>query len=320
MDTRPSDTRPAGTRPTDTRPVETRPARSPRPVDARRIVVGVDGSPESERALAWAATEAARRGSELLVVHTYSWHELETHTPVGAPFAEDIRRHAEALVAEAVTRAQRIAPGVTVRGQAQLGQAAHTLVKASTDGATVVVGNRGRGGVTSLLLGSVSQKVAVHAHGPVVIVRGRPDPDGDIVVGVDGSPQSQHALQVAFEEAMIHDVGVVAVRAYSLLATTYAPYMVGYYEDPHQRWESEMAVLRDDVATVAEKYPLVRVSHLAVEGHPGVVLAQRSADARLVVVGSRGHGGFTGLLLGSVGLHLIHHAQCPVLIARPTSH
>jgi Universal stress protein UspA and related nucleotide-binding proteins len=289
-------------------------------MDTRELIVGVDGSPEAERALAWAATEAARRGSELLVVHTYDWYELETQTPMGAPFADEVRQRADALVAEAVATARRIAPGVTVRGQAQLGQAAHTLVKASTDGATVVVGNRGRGGVTSLLLGSVSQKVAVHAHGPVVIVRGRPDPDGDIVVGVDGSPQSQHALQVAFEEAMIHDVGVVAVRAYSLLATTYAPYMVGYYEDPHQRWESEMAVLRDDVATVAEKYPLVRVSHLAVEGHPGVVLAQRSADARLVVVGSRGHGGFTGLLLGSVGLHLIHHAQCPVLIARPTSH
>jgi nucleotide-binding universal stress UspA family protein len=290
-------------------------------MDTRELIVGVDGSPEAERALAWAATEAARRHSELLVVHTYSWHDLETQTPMGAPFADEVRRHADTLVAEAVATARRIAPGVAVRGEAVLGQAAHTLVKASTDGATVVVGSRGRGGVTSLLLGSVSQKVAVHAHGPVVVVRGRPDADlGEIVVGVDGSPQSQHALQAAFEEAVIHDVGLVAVRAYSLLATTYAPYMVSYYEDPHLRWESEMEALRDDVAPVADKYPQVPVTHIAVEGHPGVVLAQRSADARLVVVGSRGHGGFTGLLLGSVGLHLVHHAQCPVLIARPASH
>ncbi|MBX6748327.1 MAG: universal stress protein [Micromonosporaceae bacterium] len=289
-------------------------------MDTRELIVGVDGSPEAERALAWAATEAARRRSELLVVHTYDWYELETQTPMGAPFADEVRRRADALVAEAVATARRIAPGVAVRGQAMLGQAAHTLVTASADGATIVVGNRGRGGVRSLLLGSVSQKVAVHAHGPVVIVRGRPDADlGDIVVGVDGSPQSQHALQAAFEEAVIHDVGLVAVRAYSLLATTYAPYMVGYVEDPHERWEAEMAALRDDVATVAEKYPEVPVSHIAVEGHPGVVLTQRSAEARLVVVGSRGHGGFSGLLLGSVGLHLIHHAQCPVLIARPVT-
>jgi len=180
-----------------------------------------------------------------------------------------------------------------------------------------VVGNRGRGGFASLLLGSVSQKVAVHAHGPVVVVRGRTDPGpGDIVVGVDGSPQSQHALQAAFEEAMIHDAGVLAVRAYSLLASSYALYGVGYVEDPHERWEAEMTALRDDVAVVAEKYPQVPVSHLAVEGHPGVVLTQRSSSARLVVVGNRGRGGFAGLLLGSVGLHLIHHAECPVLIAR----
>jgi nucleotide-binding universal stress UspA family protein len=288
-----------------------------RPVDARPVVVGVDGSPEAERALAWAATEAARRASELLVVHTYSWHDLETQTPMGAPFADEIRRQADALVAEAVATARRIAPGVLVRGQALLGQAAHTLIKASADGATIVVGNRGRGGFASLLLGSVSQKVAVHAHGPVVVVRGRTDPGpGDIVVGVDGSPQSQHALQAAFEEAMIHDAGVLAVRAYSLLASSYALYGVGYVEDPHERWEAEMTALRDDVAVVAEKYPQVPVSHLAVEGHPGVVLTQRSSSARLVVVGNRGRGGFAGLLLGSVGLHLIHHAECPVLIAR----
>lgn len=289
-------------------------------MDTRELIVGVDGSPEAERALAWAATEAARRHSELLVVHTYDWYALETQTPMGAPFADEVRRRANALVEEAVATAQRIAPGVTVRGQALLGQAAHTLIKASADGATVVVGNRGRGGVTSLLLGSVSQKVAVHAHGPVVVVRGRPDADlGEIVVGVDGSPQAQHALQAAFEEAVIHDVGLVAVRAYSLLASTYAPYMVSYYEDPHLRWESEMEALRDDVAPVADKYPQVPVTHIAVEGHPGQVLTQKSADARLVVVGSRGRGGFSGLLLGSVGLHLIHHAQCPVLIARPVS-
>jgi len=303
----------------NTRPIDAR-SSNPQPIDARPVVVGVDGSPEADRALAWAATEAARRASELLVVHAYGWPEAETHPPMGGPFADEVRQKAEALVAEAVATARRLAPGVTVRGEARPGQAAHTLVTASTTGATVVVGNRGRGGMASLLLGSVSQKVALHAHGPVVVVRGRTDTssvtEGDIVVGVDGSPQAQHALQAAFEEAVVHDAGVVAVRAYSLLAATYSLYGVGYLEDPEQRWEAEMAALRDDVAVVAEKYPQVPVSHLAVEGHPGAVLAQRSATARLVVVGNRGRGGFAGLLLGSVGLYLIHHAECPVLVAR----
>jgi nucleotide-binding universal stress UspA family protein len=191
------------------------------------------------------------------------------------------------------------------------------LVKASADGGTIVVGNRGRGDFASLVLGSVSQQVALHAQGPVVVVRGRSDHHtGPVVVGVDGSPDSQQALRLAFEEAMMWGTRVSAVRAYSPIEPSYAPDVPGFVEDPGKRHEAEMTALAADVASWAKKYPDVDISCSAIAGGAGQVLTDQSATARLVVVGNRGHGGFTGLLLGSVGLHLLHHAGCPVLVAR----
>lgn len=281
------------------------------------IVVGIDGSPQSERALSWAANEAARRHADLLILHVYNWYDLGMPTPVGAPFATEARAYAEELVATAVAKVRDLVPGVAVRGQAVFGNPAHELISASGDGATIVIGNRGRGGFTSLLLGSVSQQVAVHARGPVVVVRGRGDAnDGPVVVGVDGSPEAEQALRLAFEEATLRGTGVVAIRAYSLVPPSYVPFATGLLEDPAARQKEEQAALAADIAPWGEKYPAVRLDYGAIEGHPAEVLARRSADACLVVVGTRGHGGFAGLLLGSVGLHLLHHANCPVLVAR----
>jgi nucleotide-binding universal stress UspA family protein len=248
---------------------------------------------------------------------TFYDYSVAAATAVGAPVMADAKANAESLIAAAVATASRIAPDIEVRGQAVRGHAAHMLVKASADGATIVVGNRGRGDFASLLLGSVSQHVALHAHGPVVVVRGRSDPhSGPIVVGVDGSLESQHALQLAFEEAAMRGTDVAAVRAYGLLGPSYSPDVPGFIEDSEQRQDAEMTALAADVASWARKYPDVHISCSAIAGSPAQVLSDQSSKARLVVVGTRGHGGFTGLLLGSVGLHLLHHANCPVLVAR----
>lgn len=292
------------------------------------FIVGIDGSPGSERALAWAANEAARRQAGLLVLTAYDWRGVGTPPLLGEPVAPDVRAHAEhvatdtrvraeQLVARAVATVRESIPHVAVRGQAVLGHAAQTLIRASGGAATIVVGSRGRGGFASLLLGSVSQQVALHARGPVVVVRGRSDPEGGpVLVGVDGSPESEQALRLAFEEARIRGTGVTAVRAYTPLPPAYPLALPSYLEDPVQRQQDEQAALAADVAPWAEKYPYVHVSCTAVEGHPADVLTRRSQTASLVVVGNRGRGGFAGLLLGSVGLHLLHHADCPVLIAR----
>jgi nucleotide-binding universal stress UspA family protein len=184
----------------------------------------------------------------------------------------------------------------------------------------VVVGSRGRGGFTGLLLGSVSQHVATHAAGPVVVVRARPwQADGPVVVGVDESDGTGHALDVAFEEAALRDAGIVVLHAYLPDVRTWGLDLLPEVEDEHVRRTIELDRLNDIVEPWRKRFPAVDVEVAAVDGQAAARLIDASATARLMVVGSRGRGGFTGLLLGSVGLQLLHHAGCPVLIARDSS-
>ena len=282
-----------------------------------RICVGVDGSPASQSALRWAAAEAAAHNAELHVIHAYEWRVAGDRVQIPEGIADLATSEAESVVETAVEQARAAAPGVNVRGEAVLNTAGDMLVKASGLFDLTVLGSRGRGGFSSLLLGSVSQHVATHAVGPVVVVRGRPDAVvGPIVVGVDGSPASEHAVRLAFEEAAARGLGVLAVRVY---VPRYAGLGVDIsvpVENPVVRREEELSDLFDDIAPWREKYPDVSVRTVAVDGHTADVLIGLSSSSQLVVVGTRGHGGFAGLLLGSVGLQLLHHADCPVLVAR----
>lgn len=277
------------------------------------VVVGVDGSEQSHAALRWAAQEAALRDIELHVVHTYDWRVPGALTQVGGAFAEAVREGAEELTRAAVAEARAAAPGVRVHGSAVLGTAAAILSATALSDTLTVLGNRGRGGFASLLLGSVSQQVATHAAGHVVVVRGRTDTAGrPVVVGVDNSPGSEAALGVAFDVAAAREVPLIAVRAYTIGSPGSGPAGAAF---DHRRDEEYRAVAQQ-VDPWREKYPDVAVEVQAVVGHPTQVLADAAATAQLVVVGTRGHGGVTGLLLGSVGLSLLHHADAPVLIAR----
>ncbi|MGE5830278.1 MAG: universal stress protein [Micromonosporaceae bacterium] len=284
----------------------------------REIVVGVDGSPASQAALVWASAEAVRRGCELTVLYAYDWHVIGARAPIGGPLAEDARRRAEELVAAAVAEARAAAPQLVVHGKALLGAAGPTLVAAAEPAELVVVGSRGRGGFASLLLGSVSQQVATHAHTPVVVVRGRPDPIGPIVVGVDGSGPAHEALGVAFEEAGFRHTGIVAVRVYTV-PMAWSTDLTPFFEDYEARRRFELEALIEDLAPWQAKYAETPVEPIVVEGHAAGTLTGLSHTAQLVVAGTRGHGGFGGLLLGSVSLQLLHHAECPVLIARPSA-
>jgi nucleotide-binding universal stress UspA family protein len=209
---------------------------------------------------------------------------------------------------------------VWVHGETTSTAAAAALIRASGTGAMVVVGSRGRGGFTGLLLGSVSQHVATHAAGPVVVVRARPwQADGPVVVGVDESDGTGHALDVAFEEAALRDAGIVVLHAYLPDVRTWGLDLLPEVEDEHVRRTIELDRLNDIVEPWRKRFPAVDVEVAAVDGQAAARLIDASATARLMVVGSRGRGGFTGLLLGSVGLQLLHHAGCPVLIARDSS-
>jgi nucleotide-binding universal stress UspA family protein len=280
------------------------------------IVVGVDGSPNSDTALHWAAAEAVRRGTELVVVNAFDSRGVGALTPTGGSYAVAVRELAWTLVERAVVDARVYAPGVNVRGEAVPGSPAATLVAASAQVDLVVVGSRGRGGFASLLLGSVSHQVASHARGPVVVVRGRPDAQGPLIVGVDGSDGSVQALGLAFPEAERLGCGIVAIRVYQPTDPSWGMDVPPYVEDKEERRAAEQQHLDEDVAPWRDKYPQVATECVVVAGRAAEVLAGVSGTARLVVVGTRGHGELAGMLLGSVSSQLLHHADCPVLVAR----
>ncbi|WP_327004383.1 universal stress protein [Dactylosporangium sp. NBC_01737] len=278
-------------------------------MNPQRIVVGYDGSDEARKAVDWAAAEAERTHTPLQIVHGYHVAWPSIYYDVTAELIEAAERAGEQLVADAVTRVREHHNGIDVIGTAVHASGAATLLDLTDTAASLlVVGSRGAGGVSNLLLGSVSQQVATHSRTPVVVVRGHADAvSGPVVVGVDGSASGEVALRLAFEAATARGAEVVAIRAY----VPPSPTLV--LRDAAEA--AERAALESSLSGWRERYPGVKVEALVTAGRTAKVLIGVSHTAQLVVVGSRGHGGFTGLLLGSVGQQLMHCAECPVLIA-----
>ncbi|MCE0764445.1 universal stress protein [Pseudonocardia kujensis] len=281
------------------------------------VVAGVDGSDSALDAARWAAADAARRGARLRLVAAVGW---TTFRPVGLPaLGQEYQRQATTRAAEehlegAVAAARAVAPGCEIEREVRGGEAPVVLRAESERAALVVVGTRGRGGFTGLLLGSVAIAVAVHAECPVVVVRGTPAPDGPIVVGVDGDGENEAALGVAFEEAARRSVPLVAVHAWS--EAVLDPFLVPLLDRSAVQAEQEKA-LEGRLAGWTGKYPGVDVRAVIVIDGAARELVDRSAGAALVVVGSRGRGTVSGPLLGSVSQAVLHHAACPVAVVRP---
>jgi nucleotide-binding universal stress UspA family protein len=286
-------------------------------MERTHIVVGFDGSAPSRAALRYAVAQAKRRGAplRLLTAFDFNWHGARYG---GAGTLEQIvRQRYQDVIDQAVADIHATEPDLVVTGDAVLGSPGPVLVAASPAAVQVVVGNRGHGGFGGLMLGSVGQHVAMHARSPVVIVRGTVDTaDGPVVVGADGSSHADQTLGVAFEEAARRGAELVAIRAYQLPVPYGVMAMGAIPYDPQEIKQAESDALRDSVRPWREKYPDVKVETLVAQGSAGRVLVDVSNSAGLVVVGSHGHGSFTGTLLGSVVLQVLHHADCPVLVAR----
>lgn len=283
----------------------------------RHIVVGTDGSANSQYALRWAAREARRRQVALRVLFVFDW-TLGGRRMAGDAYQIAAEAEAARLVETAVTMAREEAPEIDVSGAALHGTPVWQLVAASRTAELTVVGSRGHGGFSSLMLGSVSQRVATHAASPVVVIRGQSDlAQGPVVVGVDGSPASSEALGIAFGLAAARACPLVALTAYTVPNPTWTA-EIGPSAYLHAEIEAETRkCLEQDLSPWRDKYLEVAVEVEATEGGAAHALIQASRRAQLVVVGSRGRGDIAGTLLGSVGLQLLHHAECPVLIVRP---
>ncbi|MGV9699679.1 universal stress protein [Streptomyces sp. NPDC003470] len=262
------------------------------------VVVGVDGSATSLTAVEAAAAAAVRRGAQLRVVHADRPVKPRYMVPDPA---------LGVLVHEAAAHAYRVASEVVVTKAVVTGDPVHVLEAESRSADLIVVGSRGKGGVTGLLLGSTPTALAAHSHCPVMTVREehRPTADaGPVVLGVDGSPDSDRAVDVALAEAAQRRTELVVVHAWQPDGAA------GADPGPAARRLTRALDGRPDGR------PDITVRRDLVQGKARDVLLEASTTAQLLVVGSRGRGGIAGLLLGSVSQALMTHAHCPVVTVR----
>ncbi|MCP9994005.1 MULTISPECIES: universal stress protein [Streptomyces] len=288
------------------------------------VIVGVDGSASSLAAVEAAAREARLRTAALKVVHAFLWPAM--HVPLGpsplGPPEGGMQNMVDRLVAEAVERARAAAPEVEVSHAVVTGEPLTVLEAQSRAADLVVVGSRGMGGFVGLMVGSTAVHLAAHARCPVLVVREEAPVDGPVVVGVDGSPAGDKAVEFAFQEAELHGSTLIALHAWT---TWNAPLPAP--QDPTEPYanpaealgQEEKRLLSEALAGHRERHPDVAVEHETVHGPTREALIEASRTARLVVVGARGRGGFSGLLLGSVSQALLHHAHCPVAVVRGTA-
>ena len=284
------------------------------------VLVGVDGSPESLGAVDWAAARAARNGWRVHILCAYSLPSFTTASLDGGYAALDdsaIRSGAQAVVEEAVARASK--HNVTVTSSLETGDPVGVLVDLSDEAAMVVVGTRGGGGFTDRLLGTVSSALPAHARCPAVVVPRHVQgaaftPIRRIVVGVDGSESANKALHWAVKEAEAWQAELTAVAAVPMASGAGALAWLPAAVDRGQVLQDVRAGLDRAVSTALEGHPGVTVKRHALDGNAAQLMSEFSTAVDLVVVGSRGRGGFSGLLLGSTSQGVLSHAACPVMV------
>lgn len=281
------------------------------------ILMGLGDADQPTSALTWAGHEAHRRDAEMLILRAYHWSTSGNpwEAPAQRQIARELRAGADAHLRRAIRLVRRDFPDVQVSGLAVDGVAAGVLVERSADALMTVLGSRNLSAVGAAVLGSVSSVVAARAAGPVVVVAGPPGEPAEnpaVVVGVDGSPESEKAIEFAYQEASLRGRTLHAVYAWrpDLLAS-----MQWRPEQPPpeaaQRW------LAEAIAGWQEKYPDVPSAHAVIREHPVDALVLESMGAEMVVVGARSRHGrhaHVASLLGSVSQGVLHHARCPVAV------
>lgn len=291
------------------------------PAKHRGIVVAVDGSPASNAAARWAAYDAAIRNVPLTVVHAVAT-PTATWPPVAYPESLAVRledegkkaiMHAMKVAEEAMPADRKVAIG----RELVYSTPALALVEMSDEADMIVMGTAGRGLLARGVLGSVSSTVVRHAKCPVVVIREDDVTDrqgAPVLVGVDGSMTSERATELAFDEASRRGVDLVAMHAWSDVPAT---------EFPALDWaaveEEAQRCLAESLAGWGQRYPDVTVHRVVVRDQPARHLTEAAESAQLVVVGSHGRGGLTGMLLGSVSNSILHSVRIPVIVAKPSS-
>ncbi|WP_416975008.1 universal stress protein [Streptomyces sp. 4F14] len=255
----------------------------------RPIVVGVDDSEPSLRAMDWAVDEAALRGVPLHLVHATTWRHD----------GDDGWTHDRRLLESAARRAHHRAPDVKITTEVAAEEPPQALLRAARDAGALVLGSRGRPGLAELLRGSVSLAVTARAECPVIVVRGhhdnraRPGVHGRVVVGVGGPA----AVRFAVREAEVRDAELEAVRTWRSPTRADAP----------PREQRASAALERALRHAPEK---LRIRRRTAEGHARELLVSASFAADLLVVGTQSRAGRLSLVTHRV----LHDSACPVAV------
>jgi nucleotide-binding universal stress UspA family protein len=273
------------------------------------VLVGVDGTPASQIALHWAVEAAQHRELPVRVVRAYlteleRWPAVSTGGYLPPPMPLDrFQRELD----EAVEYARDRLGYDGGSGWLTDTDPAHAILAEAPDAELVVLGSRSRSKISAAVLGSVATAVTAKAPCPVVVVR-RERRIGPVVVGTDGSPDSDDAVRFGFEEAARTGLPLQVVYCWQPQADHATS--IDSTADLLNNW------LAESIAPYLDKFPTVRARASVLDGRASTRLIQLSKKAGLVVVGSRGRGGVAGLLLGSVSQSLLHHADSPVAIVR----
>lgn len=292
--------------------------------DARgQVVVGIDDSDEAAQAAGWAADEATRRHTGLMLVSAYSvpHRGLLAYDVMADDYAGVLRTEQQDIHRRIASGLLERHPDLPITSAVETGHPVDVLLGRSVGAALLVVSTRERGRFRRLIGGSVAIGLAGHSPVPLAVIRpgaaaARPGP---VVVGADGSACSQPAVAFAFQEAALRGAELVALHAWhdDLTVEVDERGLIGADIDEDSLRQIEQALVSEELAGYAQTYPDVVVRPVVRKGDAITELLELSADASLVVVGSRGRGGFKGSLLGSTGQALIAHADAPVVVVRP---
>lgn len=281
---------------------------------AGRIVAGVDASESAHAAARWAAQEAVTRGRGLTLATAVL--PPATIGGLGIPPAMDFLDALRAEAVEILTALAKELPGDDIHVVVEVASPGGLFVEASQEAHMIVLGSRGTGGFTGLVLGSVGSQVAAAAACPVVVWRGAPRPGAtSVVVGVDGSPNSKAALGAAFEYASFHGLGLTVVHAWDIPAYDLIEIPQGAVALPiAEVLEDEVRLAAEVLAGHRDRYPDVVVREHLVRGAAAKALIDQSIEAALLVVGTRGRGQLLSAVLGSVSNTVLHKVDIPVLV------
>ncbi|HJD77795.1 MAG TPA: universal stress protein [Corynebacterium pollutisoli] len=289
------------------------------------VVVAVDGSAASHNAVRWAANTANKRGIPLRLASSYTMPQFlyaEGMVPPQELF-DDLQSETMEKIDEARAIAHEVAPELKIGHTIAEGSPIDMLLDMSRDVTMIVMGSRGLGGLSGMVMGSVSAAVVSHASCPVVVVREDNTVDestkyGPVVVGVDGSDVSQKATEIAFAEAYARGAELVAVHTWMDMQVQAS---LAGLSAAQQQWEEvereQIDMLTERLQPLTDAYPEVQVRKVITRDRPVRALVENSEGAQLLVVGSHGRGGFKGMLLGSTSRALLQSAPCPMMVVRP---